>query len=699
MGTNITLHLQKELMKKFDFSSKNNLTKNFFNDEITRILNMADIDNSKVEILFDYFKDRISELKGNYDIDIEEKRKVLLEYIDPSKFQTWEKYARYVTTKVNNKTVEIMTTVLDIKIKTNTSQPEESNFSNTNDNINVLGERIEVYNAGKYHELLSKAEKRIDIIAITGEKIFLDLIDIIKEKLLTKNISIKFLTIDPNSEFMELRLKKLHGNSQTDFLKFSNLLKFQFPNILYKLKEDNIDIFRKNDANIEHRYYDNIPYFGFIRVDDQIIYEIYTSHQKSKKSLVLTFNRKNQLFEYFTDHFNSLWYSSKEKFRIDSGTEAKNIYEEITGKNSKFAPYTIASRFPKLVSNLLEQQENQKYKQSLELLKEINKIEFIIGKHSEYKIWNKYIAKFNDKNIHNVPFLFAEFYFYWKILDATNYFETKIDPFRNQKQASALKATNSIQDLVKFVFDKNITINDKWENIFTNLLWSNREGDLSQISMLSSKSNSEKEQILINDTLKSHDFIKNNCYQVDFILDNSGYELATTLVLVFFLFENKLVKDINLHAKKYPFFVSDTTIEDINFMLKIFAEHSDENINYMAETLTSYLNKNLKVYDDEFWTEPINFDNDKIKNKLYRSHLVIIQGDLNYRRLIGDNLWAYDMDINLLTKYFPTNFLIIRTLKSEVLVNVPYEKVQEISENNPQWLTDGSYGIIQLVKR
>ncbi|MBN2894241.1 MAG: DUF89 family protein [Bacteroidales bacterium] len=706
MDGNITLILQKKLLQKFQFENEKKLSKNFFFREVERMLRESDITEDKIDVLFNYFKKNMLDLKGNYDISFDEKRKALIQFIEPGRFQSWGTYMRYCPPNPNKDIINMMMNIFDINIKNvkiNTLQePQIFDEIEQNDQfIRVLGERNEAYNNKVYHKILKSAKKRIDIISITGEKVYVELIDILKDKLINESITIRFLTIDPNSEFMKIRLSKLGAHSSSDYNKFTNILKFQLPNTLYKLKEENEKKFFKNDSTFEHRYFDDMPYFGYIRVDNQIIFEPYTSHQKSKKAIVLLLDEESpEFYEYLNEHFNSLWYSAKHKFRIDNSTLPENIYEEIIGINSSFATYTIERRFPKIISNLYNQDNNLNYKHKLDVLKDIKRIELLEENHEDIVMFNKYIDKYKNESIFDVPFLLTEYYFYWKILEFSNYFESKIDPFYIQKEQSAQKAANSLVNLASFILDKNNKNEDIWDNIFLNLLWSNREGDLSQISMLSSSTNSDKDNVLINDSKKTYNFIKDNCYQIDFVLDNSGYELAATLVLAFYLLENEFVKDVNFHVKKHPIFVSDTTKVDVDYMMMMFAKHYDKNLNYISEKLTSFLGKSFKIHVDDFWTEPILFSSDdRIKNKLYRSHLVIIMGDLNYRRLIGDRHWPFVMDIRLLSKYFPTNFLIIRTLKSEVLVNIPMDKIKEISQKNKNWLVDGSYGLIQLVEK
>ncbi|KAG7375354.1 hypothetical protein PHYPSEUDO_001687 [Phytophthora pseudosyringae] len=51
--------------------------------------------------------------------------------------------------------------------------------------------------------------------------------------------------------------------------------------------------------------------------------------------------------------------------------------------------------------------------------------------------------------------------------------------------------------------------------------------------------------------------------------------------------------------------------------------------------------------------------------------LVIIKGDLNYRRLLGDRLWAPSTPINEVVPYFPAAYVSFRTMKSTLVAGVP----------------------------
>ncbi|MDM8529383.1 ARMT1-like domain-containing protein [Anaerolineales bacterium HSG24] len=88
-------------------------------------------------------------------------------------------------------------------------------------------------------------------------------------------------------------------------------------------------------------------------------------------------------------------------------------------------------------------------------------------------------------------------------------------------------------------------------------------------------------------------------------------------------------------------------------------------LNELGKRLLQY-GERLQVNAESFWNSPhffwqIPYD---IQVELAQSDLVILKGDANYRRLIGDSIaWSPTIPLNQAVPYFPTSFVTIRTLK------------------------------------
>ena len=85
---------------------------------------------------------------------------------------------------------------------------------------------------------------------------------------------------------------------------------------------------------------------------------------------------------------------------------------------------------------------------------------------------------------------------------------------------------------------------------------------------------------------------------------------------------------------------------------------------------------------------------------------VIIKGDLNYRKLIGDLNWPYDTSLHVAVQRFkPTNLCAVRTLKADLVANLDLdessnEKYRKLKVKHPTgnaWMNTGDYGVIQLL--
>jgi hypothetical protein len=82
--------------------------------------------------------------------------------------------------------------------------------------------------------------------------------------------------------------------------------------------------------------------------------------------------------------------------------------------------------------------------------------------------------------------------------------------------------------------------------------------------------------------------------------------------------------------------------------------------------------------------------------ELARSDLVILKGDVNYRRLLDDAHWPHDTRMDEITAYFPAQFAALRTLKGEIMVGLEPGQAEAIAAQDPAWLINGKRGIIQL---
>jgi hypothetical protein len=87
-----------------------------------------------------------------------------------------------------------------------------------------------------------------------------------------------------------------------------------------------------------------------------------------------------------------------------------------------------------------------------------------------------------------------------------------------------------------------------------------------------------------------------------------------------------------------------------------------------------------------------------IQEQLGTAALVISKGDAQYRRLLGDRHWPYTTPLDKIMSYFPASLVILRAAKSEVMAGLAPGQVEKLSQEDPEWLYNGRWGLIQMYR-
>jgi len=326
--------------------------------------------------------------------------------------------------------------------------------------------------------------------------------------------------------------------------------------------------------------------------------------------------------------------------------------------------------------------------------------------------WQSYLAPHFGQNWLDVPWYFAEAYFYRRILGAINYFSADdphaADPFQFQKSRGLKNNAATIQRLSENL-TRALADSSPWTQ-FSRLLhvslWGNR-ADLSLWPagetgehLIATDGISPAEDLLIDNTaaVVSHLQSCNKSTRVDFLIDNAGFELVTDLVLVDFLLSEKLASNITFHLKAHPTFVSDAMPKDVRHTFA-FLDSLGGDAAQLSYRLTAHLAENkLQLQANFCWNSPLVFQEmpTLLQTLLSPAHLIISKGDANYRRLLGDCHRAFDASFAKIVSYFPAPVVALRTFKSEVAAGVPSTLSAQLSRQNSAWLTDGKRGVIQF---
>lgn len=194
----------------------------------------------------------------------------------------------------------------------------------------------------------------------------------------------------------------------------------------------------------------------------------------------------------------------------------------------------------------------------------------------------------------------------------------------------------------------------------------------------------------------------------DIILDNTGMEFISDLILADFVLTYNLFDVIYLHAKAYSWFVSDVTLDDFNFVIRNLQRCNSIYIDRFLKRVKSYQEeKKLIFVVSSYWTLPYSYhEMRRVDNDLYmslsKSDLILFKGDLNYRKLLGDLDWPHDKPLRIVIQdFFPTSIALLRTLKCDLVadLNETNSIVKQVSEKDKNWMISGDYGIIQFIKK
>ncbi|MBD2384477.1 damage-control phosphatase ARMT1 family protein [Cylindrospermum sp. FACHB-282] len=386
-----------------------------------------------------------------------------------------------------------------------------------------------------------------------------------------------------------------------------------------------------------------------------------------------------------------------------------------------FTEFTVTQRMPAIARRVIaENKFPSQINQSLEKLAAELPTGYLPtladDTGADFTAWKQYLEPYKGQRWVDVPWFFAETYFYRLILDITNYFRPGelqgIDPFELQKSQGLEASIDSIISLCSQV-DKWLDQSKKasksnqasviallyfalWGNRVDLSLWSAFEDDRSRFDI-----HNQLTHILVDDAFSVSELLTSHKGgSIDFVIDNAGFELICDLCFVDFLLNSGLVNEVYLHLKPHPTFVSDAMIKDVHYTIDFLAAGSHPKVKSFTQRLRANIaSGKLVLAEDYFWTSPLPFWEipSSLKGELAKSSLIVVKGDANYRRLLGDRHWDFTTNIADIVSYLPAPMVALRTLKSEVAAGLKAKNVAEVAKSDPDWSTGGQWGVVQLV--
>ncbi len=287
----------------------------------------------------------------------------------------------------------------------------------------------------------------------------------------------------------------------------------------------------------------------------------------------------------------------------------------------------------------------------------------------------------------------AELAVYRELAVAARFWETGRDPFAPAKAEEV--ASDRLWTRLATALATPGSRQERLGGLLDACLWGNRV-DLSYA--VAAARDGKDEDLLVDDRMAAAACLAQG-RRVDVVADNTGTELALDLALVDAVLEAPHAA-VTLHVKAQPMFVSDALVHDVWALIHAMRERGGA-ARALGERLgTAFDARRLQLAPDPFWSGPSFLWEapQHISSSLAAASIVVIKGDANYRRLVGDAVWPADALFSDAASYVGTAVVCARTLKSDARVGLAHELEGRLDAQNASWRIDGSKGMVQLLR-
>lgn len=377
----------------------------------------------------------------------------------------------------------------------------------------------------------------------------------------------------------------------------------------------------------------------------------------------------------------------------------------LSNKPGTFAWSVLAKRHPALVQQVRDAfPYGPQQQQALDTLQDEianGVVEPLDASAHDHEVWSAWGREHFGRSWFDAPFLWAESYFYRKLLAATGYFESGpwqgVDVFGPFKQAE-LRSALVDEELRALDALPSLPPGKQAEMLLQSSLWGNRADLGFRLSAGHAAQSDTATKLVADDSSLLWSLLAaGEPATVGVVADNAGRELIPDLILIDHLLQHDYAADVVLHVKPYPYFVSDANMADVIDCLRRLAEAPGRAGEIGKRLWTDMGSGRLDVRAHAFFCAPLPYREmpEDLREEFGASSLTIVKGDLNYRRLVGDQLWDATTPFTDLTAYFPGPVAALRTLKSDVVVGLSNQTLTTLDASDKEWRTSGTHALVQ----
>ncbi|MEV7305420.1 damage-control phosphatase ARMT1 family protein [Streptomyces microflavus] len=389
--------------------------------------------------------------------------------------------------------------------------------------------------------------------------------------------------------------------------------------------------------------------------------------------------------------------------RPASEQDAPVIVSNVPGS---FARGVLANRHPALIEQVRDAfPYGPRQHEALDALLDANNngvIEPLAPSESDQELWWGWGRELFGRSWFDAPFLWAESYFYRRLLGAVGYFGAGpwqgVDPFAPFKRAE-LRGTAVDEELRALDALAGVPADERATALLHASVRGNRADLGFRVTEGDTAPGAAADDLVADDSPLLWQLLPAGAgATVAVVADNAGRELIPDLILIDHLLLHRHAERIVLHVKPYPYYVSDAMTADVVDCLRRLAEAPGEAGRIGSRLWDAMATGRLEVRAHPFFCAPLPYEEmpGDLRAEFAAATVTILKGDLNYRRLVGDRAWNATTPFADRTAYFPGAAAALRTLKSDVTVGLEQETLDALERSGTAWRTSGTHALIQV---
>lgn len=378
-----------------------------------------------------------------------------------------------------------------------------------------------------------------------------------------------------------------------------------------------------------------------------------------------------------------------------------------TDRSNRFAHYTMSVRLPSIIDEVLE--VNPDYPpvitESLRRLKaevlDDQPMRSIVPPAPDWGLWEEQLLRHPGESWLHGEWFFAEHLFYRRIIEAVRWWETGRDPFLPIKEREY--DGDGYNRLLQAVAEGPLSARVPeacLESLLLFDLWGNRVDLSHKVSAALGARAADSTDLVVDERPRILDLLLGSvegARVVHIVTDNAGSELSMDLLLAGALVE--LGFGVAVHVKMHPTYVSDATASDVRTAIRRLCDETRPLAVVEAgrRVWGAFEGGTIRIVPDLFWNSGRFLEElpPRLAEPLRSARLLILKGDVNYRRLSRDAVWAPDARPEGLFSAFIAPTALLRTMKSDTVIALPSGLAERLDDTDSEWKSNGKRGIIQ----